>query len=336
MGSTTPGKAEKMRVITHNVNGVRAALRRGLTDWLAQADADVVALQEVRCPVEALPLDAFGDYHVVYDPGTLAGRNGVALLTRTPVASVHAWGSRVFAWEPGGVPSPLPADPDAPVSGPLAEFAAEGRWIEADLADAPIRIASLYLPKGGLPADLVKGTSREGRTPEQEHARWERKRRFLDGLADQVGVLAQTAATRGRELLVVGDYNIAHAPADVANWRGNQATEGFLPNERAWFDALVGAHASSARLPEAVRNPEAPAGGTLVDVVRALRPDDDGPYSWWSWRGQAFTNDVGWRIDYHLATPGLAARGVRDFVDRAPAYDARISDHAPVGVDYDV
>jgi exodeoxyribonuclease-3 len=71
-----------------------------------------------------------------------------------------------------------------------------------------------------------------------------------------------------------------------------------------------------------------------VDVVRRLHPDGDGPYSWWSWMGNAFTNDVGWRIDYHLATPGLAAAAVAAGTDRAESYEARLSDHAPVVVDY--
>ena len=325
-----------MRVITHNVNGIRAAARRGFTDWLAHADADVVALQEVRAPVEALPLEVFGDYHVVYDPGTLAGRNGVALLTRAPVAGHAAWPGRVFAWGPGEIPAPAPAAPPEPLDETLAGFGHEGRWVQADLADAPVTVVSLYLPKGGVPGELVRGRSREGRTAEQEQARYERKQAFMAGLARHVGRLQAEAAARGREVLIVGDYNIAHAPSDLANWRTNQATDGFLPAERAWFDALVGAHASSDRLPPPARNPDAPAEGALVDVVRRLHPEDDGPYSWWSWRGQAFTNDVGWRIDYHLATPRLAATARRAWVDRAATYDGRISDHAPVGVDYEV
>jgi len=325
-----------MRIVTHNVNGIRAAMRRGFTTWLTSVDADVVALQEVRARIDDLPLDAFGDYHVVYDPGELAGRNGVALLTRTPVASMATWSGRAFAWGPGEVPSPLPAPPSLPTDERLAAFAHEGRWIEAELADAPVRVVSLYLPKGGLPAELVKTTSREGRTPEQEQARHERKLSFMAGFADQVVRLAAAERAQGRELVVLGDYNIAHAPADLANWKSNQATEGFLPVERAWFDTVVGADGSSQRLPEAVRNVSAPEEGLLTDVVRTLHPDEDGPYSWWSWRGQAFTNDVGWRIDYHLATPGLAAAARRAFVDRADSYDARVSDHAPVVVDYEM
>ena len=88
-----------------------------------------------------------------------------------------------------------------------------------------------------------------------------------------------------------------------------------MPIEREWFAAIV-----SPR--------------TLVDVIRGLHPDVDGPYSWWSWRGKAFDSDAGWRIDYQLATPQLARSAVVGGTDKDASYDTRISDHAPVVVDY--
>ena len=99
-------------------------------------------------------------------------------------------------------------------------------------------------------------------------------------------------------------------------WRRSNQAEGFLPEEREWFDSIL-----SPR--------------TLVDVVRRQHPGVDGPYSWWSWLGQSFVNDIGWRIDYHLATPDLARAAVTAGTDRDPAADRRMSDHAPVVVDYD-
>ena len=90
-----------MRIATHNVNGIRAAQRRGFSSWLEARHPDVIALQEVRCPVESLPAEAFGPYHVTYDPGTLAGRNGVAVLTRRPPVAVRGWAATVFGWSPG-------------------------------------------------------------------------------------------------------------------------------------------------------------------------------------------------------------------------------------------
>ena len=113
-----------------------------------------------------------------------------------------------------------------------------------------------------------------------------------------------------------GDWNIAHTENDIKNWKGNVKKSGFLPSERAWLTDLL-------------------ASG-WVDVVRVLHPDVPGPYAWWSWRGRAFDNDAGWRIDYQLATAGLAARAVSARVERAEAYALRWSDHAPVTVEYRV
>ena len=310
-----------MRIATHNINGIRAAQRRGFTDWLAGRDLDVVALQEVRCPVAALPLDAFGDHHVVYEPGTLAGRNGVAILTRTPVAEVRSWGAETFAFAPGQEPVML--DPGATeaseyvLARELRTFAHEGRYIEVDLADEPLTVASLYLPKGGLPEHLNTTPGRNGQIDPQNPARYARKMAFMAGFARHLDRTRLAAAKAGREFLVMGDFNIAHTNADLKNWRSNQKSEGFLPEERAWLGSLLGPR-------------------KLTDVVRALRPDEDGPYSWWSWMGQSFNKDVGWRIDYHLATRKLAKKAVSAVVDREADYEARMSDHAPVVVDYDL
>ena len=117
-----------------------------------------------------------------------------------------------------------------------------------------------------------------------------------------------------RDAVVCGDWNIGHTELDIKAWKANQKKAGFLPSERQWLTELL-------------------ATG-WVDVVRVLHPDVPGPYSWWSWRGKAFDNDAGWRIDYQLATSGLAARVVSARVERADAYALRWSDHAPVTVEY--
>jgi exodeoxyribonuclease III len=136
------------------------------------------------------------------------------------------------------------------------------------------------------------------------------KERFMTSLADRMAVLAAS----GRDAVVCGDWNVAHTENDIKNWRGNIKKSGFLPSERQWLTDLL-------------------ATG-WVDVVRVLHPDVAGPYSWWSWRGRAFDNDAGWRIDYQLATPGLAGRAKAARVERAAAYALRWSDHAPVTVEY--
>lgn len=309
-----------LRIATFNINGIRAAQRRGFERWLAERGADVVALQEVRAQADLVPHGAFGDHTAVYVPGTLPGRNGVAVLTRTPPAAVRTWDPQQPVWVSGPreALAPLPVEKvgdTGPLARELREFVHEGRYVEVDLAETPLTVASLYVPKGGLPAELQQsGRTRE---PPDGGAKHLRKMRFLTGLAKQLGRSRRAARARGREFLVMGDANVAHQNFDVANWRGNQKSEGFLPVERAWMDETL--------------TPR-----SFVDVVRARRGEVPGPYSWWSWRGAAFTNDVGWRIDYHWATPALARAATADATDRDPSADSRISDHCPVVVDYDV
>ncbi|MBM0125828.1 endonuclease/exonuclease/phosphatase family protein [Pimelobacter simplex] len=287
-----------LRVATVNINGIRAAHRRGFGDWLAMRGCDVVTLQEVRCPVDALPEKAFGDYEVAYDAGELAGRNGVAVLTREPAAAVRSW----------SVP-----DPDRPLPRALRTHATEGRYVEVDLADVPLTVASLYLPKGGLPAHL-QDPKRMREAPDGG-AKYARKMAFMAGFARHLAASRKAAAAAGREFLLTGDLNVAHEKLDVAAYKRSNQTEGFLPEERAWLAAQL-----SPR--------------TLVDVVRRLHPDVPGPYSWWSWLGRAYDEDRGWRIDYHLATPALARTAVAAVVDRHHL-GVRMSDHAPVVVDYE-
>lgn len=301
-----------MRIATYNVNGIRAAQRRGFEAWRDGRDCDVIALQEVRCPVDLLPAAAFGDYHVAYDPGTLAGRNGVAVLTREPPAAVRSWDVHAVSWAPGDDPRPAEQTRDMVLSRELRDFGGEGRYVEVDLADAALTIASVYVPKGDSPL-----APRDAIAPDVAALRHERKMAFLAGFARQLTRARRAAAGRDRDYLVLGDFNIAHTNRDLRNWRSNQTTAGFLPVEREWFASII-----SPR--------------TLVDVVRTLHPDTEGPYSWWSWRGRAFDTDAGWRIDYHLASPRLARCTLTAGTDKDASYDARVSDHAPVVVDYEI
>ncbi|MFW0784347.1 exodeoxyribonuclease III [Gordonia sp. CPCC 206044] len=182
------------------------------------------------------------------------------------------------------------------------EFDPTGRFIEADVTTdlGPTTVASLYLPKGAAQT-----------TADKDVAKFDEKVRFLDAFGAHLGTLAR----RRRHVVVGGDWNIAPAEPDIKNWKGNLKSPGFLPHERAWVADLLGAGWS--------------------DVARDLAPDSDGPYTWWSWRGKAFDNDSGWRIDYQLANRSLAARAVKSTVHRAGAYDLRWSDHAPMSVVYD-
>lgn len=338
-----------LRIATVNINGIRATLRRGFDAWLRERGCDVVALQEVRAQADKLPDGAFGEYHAALDTGSIPGRNGVAVLTRQRPVAVRTWSGEALLAEPPGstsrstsasVPAQsagphaeaTPAASSAPVRTPqsplpavpaqdrvtlprgLRPFAHQGRYIEVDLADAPVTIASLYLPKGGLPAELQR-PERMREVPDGG-ARYERKMAFMAAFSTYLTRTRRAAAAAGREYLLMGDMNIAHTPQDLANWRRNQQNDGFLPEEREWFGEQLGPR-------------------TLVDVVRSLHPDEDGPYSWWSWLGQSFAKDAGWRIDYHLATPRLARSARWDAVDRE-VEGTRLSDHAPVVVEYGI
>ena len=172
----------------------------------------------------------------------------------------------------------------------VPEFDAEGRYIEA--AFGRLSIVSVYLPSGS-----------------SSPARQEAKFRFLAQFRPHLEQLRRS----GREVLLCGDWNIAHREIDLKNWKGNQKNSGFLPEERAWIGGVfdqVG----------------------FVDVYRRLHPDSEGEaYTWWSNRGQARAKNVGWRIDYQIATPALAAAARHASVFK----DKWFSDHAPLMIDYD-
>jgi len=267
-------------VSTVNVNGIRAAVKQrslenpGLLPWFKETLADVVCLQETRADDEQLadalaPALADG-WHVASAAAHVKGRNGVAVLSRTPFDDVR-------------------------IGCGAEEFDVHGRYIEVDTDG--VTVASVYFPTG-----------------EAETDRQLEKQRFMAGVAARMAVLRARSVAAGKESVLCGDWNIAHTENDIKNWRGNVKKAGFLPQERQWLTDLLDAG--------------------WVDVVRRAHPDVPGPYAWWSWRGKAFDNDAGWRIDYQLATPGLAARVASARTERPAAYALRWSDHAPVTVDY--
>jgi exodeoxyribonuclease III len=185
-------------------------------------------------------------------------------------------------------------EPSEVVSGfGIPEFDDEGRYVELrfDTPHRKLSLISCYFPSG---------SSGE----ERQLAKF----RFLDVMYPHLQALKAE-----RDFILIGDINIAHQPIDLKNWRSNQKNSGFLPEERAWMTRSLDELG-------------------LVDVHRTLRPHDTGEaYTWWSNRGQAWANNVGWRLDYHLATPALAAHAKQVEVFKAQ----RFSDHAPLIVDYD-
>jgi len=171
-----------------------------------------------------------------------------------------------------------------------AEFDAEGRYLRADFGN--LSVISLYLPSGSS-------------SPERQDAKF----RFMEIFYPHLVDLAQ----QGREVVICGDWNIAHREIDLKNWKGNRKNSGFLPEERAWIGRLFDE-----------------AG--WCDVYRAVHPaTGDECYTWWSNRGQAWAKNVGWRIDYQLSTVAIAATAQAAVVYKAQ----RFSDHAPLIVDYD-
>jgi exodeoxyribonuclease-3 len=172
-----------------------------------------------------------------------------------------------------------------------AEFDAEGRYVETRYDTTKHKFSVVSIY-------FPSGSSGE----ERQAAKY----RFLASIFPHLMKLKEE-----REYVLVGDINIAHKEIDLRNWRGNQKNSGFLAEERAWLTHLF-------------------ERGGLVDVFRTLNPQPD-QYTWWSNRGQARAKNVGWRLDYHLATPAIAAKAKREHI----YLERRFSDHAPVMIDYD-
>ncbi|MGH8678234.1 MAG: exodeoxyribonuclease III, partial [Burkholderiales bacterium] len=170
----------------------------------------------------------------------------------------------------------------------IPDIDSEGRYIESQYGE--LSIVSVYLPSGSSSAERLA-------------IKFKFMERFIAPL--------HKLATSGREVILCGDWNVAHKQIDLRNWRSNQTNSGFLPEEREWlsgvFDKLG-----------------------LVDVFRRLNQQPE-QYTWWSNRGQAWAKNVGWRIDYHIATPGIAAKAIAASIYKAE----RFSDHAPLTIDYD-
>jgi exodeoxyribonuclease III len=299
-----------------NLNGIRSASSKGLEAWLESARPDCVCVQEIK----AQQADIDGRFeHLAGLKGHFhcaekKGYSGVGIYTR------HA-------------PSEVIAGFGCP------EFDAEGRYLELRF-DNPARTG---MPK----LSIISAYFPSGSSGEERQAA---KFRFL---AEFYPYLMALKATR--EVVLCGDINIAHQEIDLKNFKGNRKNSGFLPEERAWMTELLAPTLSAARdaLPpegdvlagggpslrtDAVIANAAEAaiqstGGGMVDVYRLLQPTaTDAAYTWWSNRGQAYAKNVGWRLDYHLATPALAALAQREHIFK----EQKFSDHAPITVDYDL
>ncbi|GAB3087538.1 exodeoxyribonuclease III [Corynebacterium aquatimens] len=298
-----------LTVASVNVNGIRAATKvrnennLGMLEWFKATPADVVLMQEVRADEKqaaaALAPIIDAGWHLYTAPAAAKGRAGVAIASRTPLADVTI-----------GIPG----------------FEDSGRFIAGTLDDGT-RVASLYLPSGST------GTDKQ-----------DEKYAFLDSFEE----LLCSWPYEYRDMLICGDWNICHRREDLKNWKTNHKSSGFLPAERAFMDSLLGCYPDEEAQDLEMKAEKGYFGAveyaneTLrvscdeprwFDVARRLQPTD-APYTWWTFRGQAFNNDAGWRIDYQIATANMLERALKTWVEKADAVELRWSDHAPLLVEY--
>ena len=261
-------------ITTSNVNGIRAAKRKGIEQWAAKNTPDVWCMQEVRAPQNEIDpiFDEFGFEYAtagrIADQSGLdrmneicriKGRAGVGLLSALPVIDKRY-----------GLPG-------------LAEDVDSGRWIEADM----------QTPQGYV-ITVVCVYVHAGNTDDPE--KMKQKYRFLDTMLVRMGQLRDEAAHGGKQAVLCGDFNIAHTPLDIKNAKANEKHAGFLPEERAWIGRVLDE-----------------AGWSDV-YRRLHPATTDECYTWWSNRGQARAKNVGWRIDYHACSPDWKERAVNAWV----------------------
>ncbi len=252
-----------LTILSWNVNGIRAAHRKGFSDWFDATQPDILCLQETRAEPHQIPAEvaAPDGYFAFWNASKRKkGYSGTGLLTKIePLAVEFGLG--------------------------IAEFDTEGRTIIAHYAD--FSLINCYFPNGGRDLSRVPF-----------------KMAFYDAFLQK----CESLRAAGKSVLFGGDVNTAHREIDLANPKSNQKTTGFLPEERAWIDAVL-------------------AMG-YVDTFRHFHPDETGQYTWWSQRFGARKRNVGWRIDYFFAAPELMPRITDAFI--LPEIEG--SDHCPVGI----
>jgi exodeoxyribonuclease-3 len=253
------------KIITYNVNGIRAALTKGLISWLKAANPDVLCLQEIKAQedqVDGMLFEALGYKYRYWYPAQKKGYSGVAVFCKQKPDQV-VYGCGIDAYDN------------------------EGRILRVDFGD--ISIISAYHPSGS------SGDERQAF-----------KMQWLTDFLEYINKLKKERP----KLIISGDYNICHKAIDIHNPKSNAKTSGFLPEERAWFDSFV-------------------ASG-FVDGFRHFNQEPH-QYSWWSYRANSRTKNLGWRIDYNMVTENLAPKLKRSLI----LPDALHSDHCPVMLEID-
>jgi exodeoxyribonuclease-3 len=253
-----------MRIVSYNVNGIRAAIKKGLIEWLTEYPIDVFCVQETKAASTDVDLSLFTNlgYHVAWYPAQKKGYSGVAVFSKIKPTLV-AYGS---GYE-------------------MSDY--EGRVLRVDIGD--LTIVNAYFPSG------TSGDERQGY-----------KYQWLD----EFFIWIQALKKERPNIILAGDYNIAHKEIDIHDPKGNKKSSGFLPEEKAWMDKLIAAG--------------------WIDSFRFKNPDTTGAYSWWTQRFPSVRlNNKGWRIDYLCTTNELASK-----IKEATILPmVKHSDHCPIVVE---
>jgi exodeoxyribonuclease III len=253
------------KIISYNVNGIRAATKKGLLDWINENDFDVVSVQEIKAMKEQAPLELIEElgYHHHWHSAEKKGYSGVATFSKK--------------------------EPDNVVAGcGIEKYDREGRVLRTDFGD--ITLLNCYFPSGttgGIRQDF--------------------KYDFLDDFYKWIAELKKERPN----LIIVGDYNIAHTEMDIHNPKSNKNSSGFLPEERAWMTKWLESG--------------------FTDAFRFVNPELV-QYSWWSYRANSRANNKGWRIDYQSVSDNLKSKIKQSYQIK----DALHSDHCPVFLEIDI
>ncbi|NVJ87510.1 MAG: exodeoxyribonuclease III [Algoriphagus sp.] len=251
-----------MKLISYNVNGIRAALNKGFATWLQEENPDIIGIQELKAHENQVDTSIFKDlgYELYWFPAEKKGYSGVAIFSKIPPKNV-AYGMG------------------------LEKYDQEGRMIRADFEN--FSFISAYFPSG------TTGDIRQ-----------DFKYEFLDDVYGYMQDLRQEFPN----LILSGDYNICHKPIDIHNPISNKNSSGFLPEERAWMDKFTESG--------------------FIDTFRHFNPDPH-QYTWWSYRANARNKNLGWRIDYHMATQPMESR----LKSAGILPDVIHSDHCPISLE---
>ena len=253
-----------MKIVSWNVNGIRACAKKGFVEWMDEEKADVIFLQEIKAERDQFPEEIMSrDEHIFVKSAAKRGYSGVALISKTEPLQV---------WDGLGI----------------EEFDSEGRTLIAEYND--FIVFGCYFPNG-----------------QRDHGRVPYKLAFSDAVMEKAKELKEL---KGKEVIICGDYNTAHHPIDLANPKSNVKSTGFLPIEREWMDKFE-------------------ANG-FVDTFRIYTPEENGHYTWWTYRSNCREKNVGWRLDYFFTTEDFLPRLEKSYHRK----DVLGSDHCPVIIEF--